>query len=428
MQKGRLARSVSVIGAGYTPMGDVRSSPELLNFTEREMASLAFIEALEDAGIIAQDVEAYYLSISGPNYDTKMKSGAPFFADWLGLRQKSAVFHDEGCGGQVFGMEMAVNAVASGQYDCVVTLGIGINSSVPIPAYPPHIRKDQDNDTMWESLYTGVEAGYEKPTYGGVGPMEAVLVRYAIQHNLSRDDIDETFVNYVLCKRKEALLNPKALRITMTYEEEAKKHGFDDVRDYLFSKRYNPPMGTLIRSQYMGQTVDCASAVIICSTEKAMKLAKRPIEIAGIATMTSQGNAWSEVPLVPDMKMYKQAYEMAGITDPYHEIGYMGIHDCPATSVIVAAEDAGYFRRGEAWRFMRDGRVSFDSDRPLTTTGGRTQAGHPRAPAFGVEVTEAIAQMRGENGARQMPVPPKVSVIWGGGSSYSTGTCVLRAL
>lgn len=424
----KMSRGVSIAGAGYTPMGFVTSSPEMLNFSERELAAWACMEAMEDAGITAKDIDAYYLSISGPNYDAKMKSGAPFFADWMGLRGKSAVFHDEGCGGQAFGLQMAVDAVASGQYDCVITVGVNINTTVPRPCYPPYIRQKQDNDVFWEAMYTGVDAAYEKPAYGGAGPMEAILVRYAIDHKLTRDDINETFVNYLIGKRKEALLNPKALRATMTYEEEAKQFGFDNVHDYLFSNKYNPPMGTLLRAQFMGQGVDAASAIIVMSTEKAMKLAKRPIEVAATATSTSQGSAWCQIPLPPNVKMFSEAYDMAGITDPYHEVEYMGIHDCPATSVIACAEDAGYFRRGEAWRFMRDGRVNFDGDKPLTTTGGRTQSGHPRSPAFGIEVAEAISQMRGENGARQIAKPPKISVIWGGGSGYSTGICVLRSL
>lgn len=428
MQKGKLARSVSTIGAGYTTLGDVRKTPEILNFSERELFSWACIEAMENGGIKAKDIDAFYCGVSGPNYDAKMKSAAPFFADWIGMRNKSAVFHDEGCASSVYGLQMAVNAVASGQYDCVISAAVNINSSVPGPSYPPHVRKDQDNDTLWASIYTGTDAAYEKPTYGGVGPVEASLVRYVIDNKLSRDQVDEIFVNYLISKRKEALKNSKAALVTMSYEDEAKHFGFGNVKDYLFSNKYNPPLGTYIRARFLGASVDGASAIIVCATEKAKQYSKNPIEVAGISTVTSLGKTFCELPLEIDRIMFKEAYGMAGITDPYHEVEYMGIHDCPATMVLMVSESAGYFKKGEAWKYMRDGRLNYDQDKPISTSGGRTQSGHPRSPAFGIEVSEAVNQMRGENGERQMAKKPKTSVVWGGGSGFSTGICVLKTL
>jgi acetyl-CoA C-acetyltransferase len=173
---------------------------------------------------------------------------------------------------------------------------------------------------------------------------------------------------------------------------------------------------------------DGASAVIVCETEKAKKLVKKPIEVVGVSSATSPGKQFTELPLECDRRMFKEAYDMAGIKDPYHEVEYMGIHDCPATMIVLAAEAAGYFKPGETWKFMRDGRMNFDQDKPVSTSGGRTQSGHPRAPAFGIEVAEAVYQMRGENGVRQMIKSPKTSVVWGGGSGYSHSVCVLRTL
>ena len=428
MKKGQLARSVSIVGVGYTPLGDVRKTPELLNFSERELFAWSCMEAMENGGVKAKDIDAFYVGMSGPNYDAKLKSAGPFFADWIGMRNKPAVFHDEGCASTAFGLQMAVNAVASGQYDCVISAGVNINSSVPVPMYPPHVRDDQDNDTLWASIYTGIDAAYEKPTYGGVGPVEAALVRYAIDNKLSREQVDEIFVNYLISKRKEALLNPKATLVQMTYEEEAIKFGYENVKDYLFDDRFNPRLGTYIRARFLGASVDAASAVIVCSTEKAKKLYNTPIEVSGVSTVTSLGKTFCELPLEIDKIMFKEAYEMAGIEYPNKEVDYMGIHDCPATMVLMVSESAGYIKSGESWKLMRDGSFNFDQEKPISTSGGRTQSGHPRSPAFGIEVAEAVNQMRGENGNRQMTKKPKTSVIWGGGAGYSTGICVLKSL
>lgn len=421
-----LNRNVSILGVGYTPLGNVQTSPEILNFSERELLAMACIEAMQDGGVLAKEIDACYLAMSGPNFDAKLKSGGPFFMDWIGMRNKTCLFHDEGCGSSAFGLNEAVMAVASGRYECVISAAVNINLSVPRYAYPPHIRGKQDNDAMWGAIWTGTDAAYERPSYGGMGPVEAILVKYAIDNHLAKDDLDEVFTNYLVSKRREALLNPKAIMVTETYEEEATRHGFSSVKEFLMSNKYNPSMGGIIRTRFLGAVVDGASAVIVCSDEFAKKHPRQPIRIAGISTTTAMDRTYCELPMIADRIMFEEAYQMAGITDPYHQIDYMGIHDCPATMILPVSEAAGYFHRGEAWKFMRDGRLNHDQDKPINTTGGRTQSGHPRSPAFVIEVAEAVAQMRGENGLRQMPKKPKTSVIWGGGSGFSTGVCVLQ--
>jgi len=428
MNKGHLGRSVSIISAAYTPLGNVQTSPEILNFSERELVAMASIEAMQGGNINAKDIDACYVGMSGPNYDAKLKSGGPFFADWVGMRNKPTFFHDEGCGSQAGGLHLAVMAVASGLYDCVLSTAVNISKSVPKPAYPPHIRGQQDPDVLWGSLWTGSDAAYQKPGFGGVTPLEAVLVRYAAENNLTYEELDQCFVNYLVSKRKEALLNPKAVLVKETYEEEAKRFGFDNVKDYLFSNKFNPKMGTLIRSKFLGATVDGASSIIVCSTEKAKQLVKKPIEVVGISSATTLEKACCELPSVVDVIMFKEAYAMAGITDPNKEVEYMGIHDCPATMILPVSEAAGYFKPGEAFKYMTEGRLCHDSDKPISTSGGRTQSGHPRSPAFAIEVAEAISQMRGENGPRQMKNPPKISAVWGGGSGFFNGVCVLKTL
>lgn len=269
MKKGHLGRSVSIIGSAYTPLGNVQTSPEILNFSEREMFALACMDAMENGNIEAKDIDAYYVAMSGPNYDAKMKSGAPFFADWIGMRNKPSIFHDEGCGGTGAGLAMAVMAVASGAYDCVISGGVNINQSVPKYAYPPHIRGEQDPDVMWGSIWTGTDAAYQKPGLGGIACIEAGLVTYCKKYGLNYKQIEDIFVNYMMLKRKEALLNPKCLRVKESYEDEAKRFGFNSVHDYLTNNKFNPIMSSMIRARFLGAVVDGASAVVVCATDKA---------------------------------------------------------------------------------------------------------------------------------------------------------------
>lgn len=427
MAQGPLGRSVSIVSAAYSPLGDVTKTPEILNFSERELFAMTAIEAMQKGGVRAKDIDALYLGCSGPAAQAKIKSAAPFFTDWVGMRGKPAYFHDEGCGSAAAGLQMAAQAIASGQCDCVLTGGVNINFSSAKAGFPPHMRRRQDADETRESMLTGCDAAYELEGDGGnVPPLEGVMVSYMLKHGLTNKDLDECFVNYLVKKREEAILNPKAVNATMTYAEEAKKFRCDTVEKYLFSNKYNPPMGSIIRARFLGQLCDGASSVILMETELAKKYVKNPIEISGIATVTALDKTFCTVPLKADEDLFSEIYRQAGITDPYREVEYMGIHDCPATMILPVAEDAGYFKPGEAFRYMIEGRLNHDSNKPINTTGGRTQSGHPRAGAFNIELAEAVDQMRGAAGVRQMNFMPKTAVVWGGGSGFTNAACVLR--
>lgn len=427
MASGHIGRSVSIIGAGYTPLGDVRTTPGIKDFSEKELYAMACIEAMENAGIDACDIEAFYVGCSGPNANAKMKSASTHFSEWIGMRGKPALFHDEGCGTSAYGLQMAVQAVASGYFDVVISGAVNINLSTPYPAYPPYIRRQMPSNELWDTIFTGIDNTYEKEGEGGAGCNEAAIIAYAKKYGISFEDLETAEVNYLIQKREEALMNPKNTTVDITLEEEAKQAGFDNVRDYLTSNKFNPRMGSFFRGRFIGKTIDGASAVIVCASELAHKYTKKPIRVAGIATDTQLHKALTDLPPVSQANMFKTAYAQAGITDPRREVQLMGIHDCTTIVVATAGEAAGYFEPGTGWKYMMDERCGFRGDRPVSTDGGRVQTGHPLSPAFVIEVAEAVDQMRGEAGPRQIAVPPKTSVVWGGGSGWHSGCVVLQS-
>lgn len=200
MGKGRLARSVSILGVGFTPLGRVTETPELKDLSERELLSWAAIEAMENGNIRSPDIDAFFLGMSGPNYNSKMKSAAPHFSEWLGLRYKPGMFHDEACGSQGFGLTAAVNAVASGMYDAVLVGAVNINSSMPAKGgYPQCIREPMDHEQMWDTIWTGYDPVHEK--VGSPGALEAMCTAYCKECGVSFDDMDDAFVSYLIHQR-----------------------------------------------------------------------------------------------------------------------------------------------------------------------------------------------------------------------------------
>lgn len=420
-------RSVSIIGAGTTPIGDVRSTPGMEGCTEKELFAMASINAMEDAGVTPADLDAFYVGISGPNYDAKIKSAPSQFGNWIGMQDKPSFFHDEGCATGCYGLEAAVDAVASGRYDCVISTCVNINTCTPKACYPPFIRSQMDNETLWNTVYSATDPAFEKPGYGGAGPLDALPVLYCRKYGVSLEELDDAYVTYLLGKRREAMMNPIAVQCTMSYEDEARFMGFDDVREYLKSDTYNPLVGTVIRARYLGQTnVDASAAVIVCATELADRYKGEPVEVAGISTAVCMGG--SVLTLGPTEQMIREVYNQAGITDPYNEIQLLSVHDCPISTVVPVGEAAGYFKKGEGWKAMRDGELNFDGSKPANTCGSRTQTGHPRSPAFNIELRECRMQMLGKAGDRQMLHKPKASLLWAGGAAWNLGAVVLKAL
>jgi len=206
----KLERSVSIIGAGYSHMGLVSSTPELQDFSERELFASACIEAMEDAGIEANSIDALVLGYCAPNFFGRATSCAPHYMDWIGMHNKPAWFHDEGCATSVYGLTQAVMMVASGVYDCVITSGVGINTTVPLAARPPYLRETMDNDMFWEGMYYSVEPAYDKPGNAGVAAAEATALRYFKKYGYSYADFDDAMVTYLIGQRDNALNNPKS--------------------------------------------------------------------------------------------------------------------------------------------------------------------------------------------------------------------------
>ena len=426
---GKFSRSVSIIGVGYTPCGDVRSTPGIVDFTERELYAAAALEAMENAGITGEQIDAYYVGMVAPAYWSKTICAAPHMAEWIGMRHKPTLFHDEGCATSMIGFQQAVLAVASGKYDCVLSGGATIVQTEPTHyLYPPHQREAYDPFDWWQKVATGNDIAYEK-IGGEIGAAcDANVVRYCRENDVSFDELNDALVNFMLVQRRHALLNPKAVLINESYEEEAARFGFDNAKDYLLSDTYNPRGGTILRGKFGGMFIDGGSAIIVCETELAKKIcARRPIEVAGISSSSTTCRD-GYTPEDTYTREVADLYAQADITDPFHQVEYFSAHDCPITQICLVGETTGYFPKGEGWKYMRDGRTAFDSDRPAQTSGGRTQLGHPVAAAIGVEITEAVNQMRGENGPRQMPTPPKLAVVEGGGQGINLGIAALRAL
>lgn len=101
------------------------------------------------------------------------------------------------------------------------------------------------------------------------------------------------------------------------------------------------------------------------------------------------------------------------------------VYDCFTIAMLVNLEDLGFAKPGESGHMFAEGRFAPGGDVPVNPHGGLLSHGHPaRAGGIG-QVIEAVVQLRGEAGERQVP-DAGVAMVHGMGGVFAThGVLVL---
>jgi acetyl-CoA acetyltransferase len=118
----------------------------------------------------------------------------------------------------------------------------------------------------------------------------------------------------------------------------------------------------------------------------------------------------------------KRAMEMAGVT--HADLDLAMIYDSFTYTVLVTLEDLGFCAKGEGGAFVSGQRTAPGGDFPLNTSGGGLSYNHPGM--FGMFLMiEAVRQLRGECGQRQVAGAEVALVNAMGGYLSSAATAIL---
>ena len=169
---------------------------------------------------------------------------------------------------------------------------------------------------------------------------------------------------------------------------------------------------------------DGAVAFVLTTAERARDLAKKPVWVMGLGTGEVAESLWWDKQNYTHLAV-KSAKEAAfaqagiGVTD----IDVAQLYDCFTGEVLFQLEDYGWAKKGEGGPFAEAGHIGPGGDIPVNTSGGLLSAYH-----YGdlTGLSEAVTQLRGGAGERQVKGAEVALVTGHGGELISPGMCSIH--
>jgi acetyl-CoA acetyltransferase len=228
--------------------------------------------------------------------------------------------------------------------------------------------------------------------------------RHMHQFGTTREQLAEVAV----AARQWALLNPAAWeKKPLTVAEVISAHPISDpftVRDCCL-------------------VTDGGGAVIMTSVERAKTLKKPPIYVLGCG----QSITHATISFMPDLTVTgavesgRQAYAMAGMRAK--DIDVVELYDAFTLNPILFLEDLGFCAKGEGGPFISGGRIAPGGALPVNTNGGGLSYCHPGMYGLFLLI-EAVRQLRGEGGQRQV-AGCETAIVHGNGGVLSAQSTVI---
>ncbi|MFF5534146.1 acetyl-CoA acetyltransferase [Streptomyces cinerochromogenes] len=262
-------------------------------------------------------------------------------------------------------------------------------------------------------------------SFGARGPLQfeapyghTLIAKYAMaarRHMIEYGTTIEQLAQVAVQARANAALNPEAMfRDPVT------------VDDVLSGPMVADPFTRLhccLRS-------DGGAAVLLAAEEYVRDCRTAPVRILGTGEHVSHAamSEWPDFTVSPAAVSGRLAFERAGVTPA--DIDFAEIYDAFTYMTLVTLEDLGFCVKGEGGAFVEEGRLLVrGGELPVNTDGGGLSAQHPGMRGLFLLV-EAVRQLRGEAGERQVRTRdgglPRLGVASGtGGWFCSSGTVVL---
>jgi acetyl-CoA acetyltransferase len=320
--------------------------------------------------------------------------GADELIDALGIRARWY------CGGmeissQLGAVTAAVAAVRTGQARHVICFRTVYEAAAMArpDEYPVPRRDRVDGYSQWFAPFNAMSAATWTAQYA---------MRHVKRYGLTREQLAQI----ALTDRANAALNPRALfREPLTMDE------------YLSARMISSPLCLYDCDRY----TDASTVLIVSAADAIDEVQCKPIRIAAMAGSVER-HSWDQAEW---MACYATGADLWKQTDyKPADVDTAQLYDGFSFQAVAWLEALGFCEVGEGGRFIEGGkRIALDGELPLNTSGGQIGAG--RLHGFGF-AHEAVVQLRGLGGARQIAGDSRIAVCASGGGPLATALLLAR--
>jgi acetyl-CoA acetyltransferase len=334
--------------------------------------------ALQKAGMSKNDFNGQGLGVSHAEAAHTVNWSAAT-AENLGISPQILLRADQGGASAAAMLTRAAALIKAGVVDRVLVVGADTPLSIPSVAPGLPLSPERTRGVYWD---------FQGPfgVMGASAQFALVLTRYMHQYKLTPQQLGKIAVT----TRFHATLNPGAIfRKPITLDE------------YLGSRVLTEP----IRLLDCVPIVNGGLAYIVTSAETARSLTDRPVYLRGYGESNNYyhgSRTFPDITTTGFATAAPQAMTMAGVS--HKDIDFFEPYDDFPFIAMMTIEDYGFCKKGEGGHFVDEHDLRFDGDFPLSTDGGQLSGGQPGGAIGGfMPLVEAVTQLRGEAGDRQVP-------------------------
>ncbi|MDA1330008.1 MAG: thiolase domain-containing protein [Chloroflexi bacterium] len=384
-------RDVVIAGIGQTPVA------EHWEISLRELAFQAMEAALDDAAGLRPSA-LYVGNMLSASLSHQAHLGT-LLADFAGFTSIEAAAIEAAGASGAMALRIGAMAVASGQVDAVMVLGVEKLS-------------DQVTGEVEAALAMGTDTDYEAEQ-GMTGTAQAAMLAQRYLHEFEVPE--HALGGFPLTAHANGANNPNAMFQRAVKPEAYAKAGMVSAPLNMFD---------------IAPNADGAAAVLLTRPDLLPpKFAHPLVEITGSSAVTDTLALHDR----PDPLAFnaarlsiERACADAGIMPG--DADFFELFDAFSIYTALSMEAAGFAERGKGWELAQNGFIQLDGEMPIATLGGLKARGFPGGAAGVYQTVEAALQLRGQAGKGQIAGAKTALVQSLGGPASTAVTHVLTRL
>ncbi len=358
-----LRNRVAIVGVGESDIGRV---PHMSGLGLNAQAAR---RALDDAGLNVTDIDGVLTAYSLTE---------PYFmlgtviCEYLGLKPRYNASLVVGGATPAVMLKHAAQAIATGSCHTVLVCA-GENRAT-----------GKSRDDAVAALMAVGHPYFEQPYGTSIPGFYAMIAR---RHMQQYGTTEEQMAMVSVITRDHALLHPNAHMKTAI-----------SMQDVLDSK----PIADPLRMLNCCLLSDAGGAFIVTSAERAKDMRSKPAYLSGIGEFHTHEHLLCAPSLTEfgARESGRAAYEMAGLGPD--DIDVAQLYDCFSIVPIIELEELGFCAPGEGGLFYQEGHTRIGAKLPTNTHGGMLSHAHAGAAGGLFGIVEAVRQLRGGLGKRQV--------------------------